>query len=226
MIRASESPRRSPSETTKTTSAPPRAGLTVEREGGSHRELGLVRPAVLALQGSVEPHLQRLEALGFAATSVRRPQQLAAVTHLILPGGESTTIHLLLTRFGLWDAIADRARAGSLAIFGTCAGAILMGRASDERPPRWGLLDIDVRRNAYGRQVDSFECELELAPPIGPVRGVFIRAPQMADPGPRVQILGELDGSPVLVRQDRLLAATFHPELTDSLRVHEYFLGL
>lgn len=185
-----------------------------------------IRPGVLALQGSVEPHVLQLRKLGFEPVAVRRSAQLANLTHLILPGGESTTIHLLLSRFGLWNAIEERARSGSLAVFGTCAGAILLGRESVERPPRWDLLDITVLRNAYGSQVDSFEREIDLVAPLGRVRGVFIRAPRMSQPGPRVQVLGSVHASPVLVRQDRILAATFHPELTESTRVHEYFLGL
>lgn len=185
--------------------------------------------AVLALQGSVEPHRRHLEALGQRVREVRRREQLEGVTHLILPGGESTTLHLLLTRFGLWEELARRGADGSLAMFGTCAGAILLGRGDAAPPPRLGLIDIGVDRNAYGRQLDSFERPVRLQPAItglpDTLPGVFIRAPRLRDPGPSVEVLATLDDQPVLVRQGRHLASAFHPELTADLTLHQLFLA-
>ena len=184
------------------------------------------RPAVLALQGSVEPHRRALEALGYEPVEVRRPHQLERITHLVMPGGESTTLYKLLDLYRLWAPIRERAQAGSLALFGTCAGAILLGRDATERPPRLGLIDVTVERNAYGRQVDSFVTPIELCEPLGSMEGVFIRAPRLRDPGPGVEVLGCHAGDPILVRQGRCLAATFHPELTDARQLHELFLDL
>lgn len=181
---------------------------------------------VLALQGSVGPHVDRLRDLSYDPRLVRRPEQLSGLTHLILPGGESTTFHNLMDRFGLWDPLRTAGEQGRLALFGTCAGAIVLGRKSEERPPRMGLIDVAVDRNAYGRQVDSFETPLELAPPLGSLAGVFIRAPKLVDPGPAVEILGTHEGNPIVARQDRILVATFHPELSTSTKIHEYFLGM
>ncbi len=167
--------------------------------------------------------------LGYAPVEVRRPEQLdAGITHLVLPGGESTTLHKLLELYGMWEPIARKGRSGELALFGTCAGAILLGRPNAERPPRLGLIDVAVDRNAYGRQVDSFLARVELAGSLAgdSFDGVFIRAPQLHDLGTGVEVLGTLRGEPVLVREGRMLAATFHPELTPVRRLHEYFLAL
>ena len=185
-------------------------------------------PAILALQGSVEPHVESLRRIGSTPVEVRRPEQLAGVTHLVLPGGESTTLYKLLELYGLWEPLAARARQGELAVFGTCAGAILLGRPADERPPRLGIIDITVKRNAYGSQIDSFTAPLHVAGRSAArvIEGVFIRSPRMSDPGPEVEVLAQHDGEPVLVRQGRCLAATFHPELTPDSSLHEYFLEL
>lgn len=193
---------------------------------------------VLALQGASQPHLEVFSRIGALAREVRAPADLAAVSHLVVPGGESTTIRHLLDLFGLAETIVSRARAGDLAILGTCAGAILLGRDDGERPRRFGLIDAFFERNAFGTQVDSFAAPLELAPPIfsetvrgetshgETFRGVFIRAPRIRAVGKQVQVLGRWNGDPVLVRDGAFLAATFHPELSNDERIHRYFLTL
>jgi len=208
---------------------------------------------VLALQGGFEPHLDVLRSLGVAARAVRTPRELAELTHLVLPGGESTTLHHLLTLFGMWELLRARHAAGELVVFGTCAGAILIGRAATDgaRPPRLGLLDVALERNAYGRQVDSFRAELERtepgsSPPLSrrrqrvaerlrakavetsqaPLPAVFIRAPRIVSVGPSVRVLARHGADPVLVEGPGALAATFHPELSGDSRVHQRFLAL
>jgi pyridoxal 5'-phosphate synthase pdxT subunit len=175
---------------------------------------------VLALQGAFAAHRRRLTELGVASRDVRQPRDLLGVDGLVMPGGESTTMSNLLTSSGLFDEIAARVDDG-LAVFGTCAGLILLSRDG-----LLGGLDVGVRRNAYGRQVMSFEADLELDGEEEPLRGVFIRAPRVEDAGAGVEVLAEHDGEPVLLRQGRLLAASFHPELTGDTRVHERFLEM
>ncbi len=180
---------------------------------------------VLALQGDVREHRRALERLGARTREVRKPRDLEGLDGLVLPGGESTTIARLLHESGLWDELRERGREG-FPIYGTCAGLILLAREIlEDRPEGLGLMDITVDRNAYGRQVDSFEADIEIEG-IGPFHAVFIRAPKVVRCGPDVEVLAEYDGSPVLVQQGRLLASTFHPELTDDPRVHEHFLKL
>lgn len=186
---------------------------------------------VLALQGDCAEHLRALAELGAAPREVRRPRDLGGLTHLVLPGGESTTLARLLRLFGLWEELRGRAAAGELALFGTCAGAVLLSRSADERPPRLGLLDAEVRRNAWGRQLESAEREVALDAEVfgpEPARAPFIRAPRFGELGPRVRVLGRVAGEagpePVLVAQGPLLAATFHPELVGELRIHRHFL--
>jgi pyridoxal 5'-phosphate synthase pdxT subunit len=174
------------------------------------------RIGVLALQGAFREHAQVLRRLGADVVEVRLPEDLAGLDGLVIPGGESTTIMHLARLYGLEDAIR-RFRAP---ILGTCAGMIVLDRA------HLGLADLEVDRNAYGRQVKSFEADVELVGDDEPLRGVFIRAPRIRDVGADVEVLGELDGEPVLVRDGRLLLATFHPELTEDPRVHERFLEL
>src|SRR5881227_386901 len=157
-----------------------------------------------------------LRTLGAEPVEVRKPEQLRDLDGLVIPGGESTAIARLVRLYGLEEAI----RTFSRPLFGTCAGMILLDRN------HLGLLDLEVSRNAYGRQVASFEADLELAGDERPLRGVFIRAPRVAEAGPEVEVLAALDGEPVLLRQGRLLVASFHPELTDDTRVHERFLEL
>ena len=162
---------------------------------------------------------------GAEVVEVRRPQELDGLDGLVLPGGESTAIGRLVRLAGLEEPL----RSFRGPVFGTCAGLILLARdASDAVPgqPLLGLLDVAVRRNGYGRQVASFEADLELAGEPEPLRGVFIRAPRITERGPDVEVLAELDGDPVLVREGRILAASFHPELAGDARVHERFLDI
>ena len=157
-----------------------------------------------------------LRRLGAEVVEVRKPEQLEDLDGLIIPGGESTAIGRLIRLYGLEEAIARFTRP----ILGTCAGMILLDRN------HLGLVDLAVHRNAFGRQVASFEADLVLEGGVEPLRGVFIRAPRVADAGPDVEVLAELDGEPVLLRDGRILVASFHPELTDDTRVHERFLEL
>ena len=181
---------------------------------------------VLALQGSFSCHARVLSRLGVACREVRRPSDLAAVTHLILPGGESTTLHKLGELYGLLDAIHEASERG-IALFGTCAGAILLGQGGPP-PPRLGLVPVEVVRNAYGRQKESFTADLSLSFANEHFRGVFIRAPKIEPPGEGqgVEILSTWAGTPVMVRYGRVLVATFHPELTEDDRVHRFFLSM
>jgi 5'-phosphate synthase pdxT subunit len=183
---------------------------------------------VLALQGAFAAHRQALSALGADAREVRTAEQLAVVDGLVIPGGESTTMAMLLDRTGLRAPLADRLAAG-MPVFGTCAGMILLAdEVLDGRPDQWsfGVLDVGVRRNAYGRQLESFETDLDIVGLDRPFHAVFIRAPGVVRTGPDVAVLAELDGDPVLVRQGSVLASAFHPELTVDRRVHELFLDL
>lgn len=183
---------------------------------------------VLALQGDVREHLLALEAAGAAAVEVRTVSALGDVDGLVIPGGESTTIGKLLDRFELLPAIQDRAQNG-MGLFGTCAGLILMAQrisGPQEAPHRVGTLDVTVRRNAYGRQVDSFETDLDVAGIDGSIRAVFIRAPLIEEVGDEVEVLASVDGSPVLVRQRHSLAASFHPEISGDGRVHRLFIQM
>ena len=186
------------------------------------------------MQGDYDAHRKAVEAAGGESFLVRTPDDVVDADALILPGGESTTIGKLLARYGLDTAIADAARAGK-PVFGTCAGMILLAKQivrGEKRggQPTLGLMDIAVARNAFGRQVDSFETDLA-APRItgengGALRAVFIRAPTIEEAGPGVEILARVDDKPVLARENNLLAATFHPELTADDRVHRYFLKM
>ena len=175
-----------------------------------------MRIGVLAVQGAFREHAAMLRRLGAEVVEVRKPEHLDGLDGLVIPGGESTAIGRLIRLYGLEEAI----RRFSAPVFGTCAGMILLDRN------HLGLVDLEVERNAYGRQVASFEADLELVGEDAPLRGVFIRAPRVRDAGPEVEVLAELDGEPVLLRQGRFLVASFHPELTDDPRVHERFLDL
>jgi 5'-phosphate synthase pdxT subunit len=183
---------------------------------------------VLAIQGDVEKHLAAIERCGAEGRRVRTPADFAGLAALILPGGESTTISKGLVREGLVEPIRAFARKGG-ALLGTCAGAILLSRCSRNHPvPTLGLLDVEAERNAYGTQVDSFvaPADADSRPEWRGMECVFIRAPRLAEPGPGVEVLARVDGEPVLVREGRRLACTFHPELTDDLRVHTALLAL
>jgi len=173
-----------------------------------------MRIGVLALQGNFREHAATLRRLGAEAVEVRKPEQLRGLDGLVVPGGESTTFLRLMRLYGLDAAI----RSFEQPVFGTCAGMIVLDR------DHLGLVDVAVDRNAYGRQVASFEADLELAGEEAPLRGVFIRAPRVRDVGEDVEVLAEHDGEPVLVRQGRFLVASFHPELTEDTRVHKLFL--
>jgi Predicted glutamine amidotransferase involved in pyridoxine biosynthesis len=182
---------------------------------------------VLALQGDFREHKEALRRLGVEAKEVRKPEHLLGLKALIVPGGESTTIGKLAREYGLEEAVRQRVEEGSLALFGTCAGAIWMAKEILGYPeqPRLGVLDVAVERNAFGRQVESFQEEVRVKG-LGPFPGVFIRAPVFRRLGEGVEVLAELGGLPVLVRQGRLLASSFHPELTQDPRLHRYFLEL
>jgi 5'-phosphate synthase pdxT subunit len=189
--------------------------------------MGEERPriGVLAIQGDFAAHAQALQDAGADPVEVRKPEQLAGLDGLILPGGESTTFLKFLERDGLLEAlqrfIADKPA------FGTCAGCILLAREVTH-PPQQSLaaIDITVERNAYGRQIDSAIRTGETVLPGGPLEMVYIRAPRIARVGPGVEVLAERDGFPVLVRQGKLLAATFHPELSSDRRVHQLFVDM
>ena len=172
---------------------------------------------VLALQGNFREHIKTLAGLGVEAVEVRKPEHLDGLDGLIVPGGESTAIGRLIGLYSFEEPL----RTFRGAMFGTCAGMILMGREG-----LIGQVDISVDRNAYGRQVASFEADFPLEDEEKPLRGVFIRAPRVTDVGDGVEVLAEFDGDPVLLRQGRFLVASFHPELTDDTRVHERFLDL
>lgn len=183
---------------------------------------------VLALQGDFEAHLHMLQRCGVQGCEVRTVQQLQGVDGLIIPGGESTTMMKLMQRYGLDGAIRQRAVQG-MPIYGTCAGLIVMAQEIEgySEQPHLGLLDVAVVRNAFGRQVDSFEVDLPV-PKLGepPVRAVFIRAPYVTRTGEKVEVLARLNGKVVLVQQANLLGSAFHPELTDDLRLHRYFVEM
>jgi pyridoxal 5'-phosphate synthase pdxT subunit len=183
---------------------------------------------VLALQGAFGAHADRLRAVGATAVEVRTPRQLIGIDALVMPGGESTTMSNLLGSTELFGPLADRI-ADAMPVFGTCAGMILLAdKILDGRDDQrhFGVLDITVRRNGYGRQVNSFETDLDLGDGAAPFHGVFIRAPRVEAVGPDVEVLASYDGDPVLVSQGILLAAGFHPELTDDVRLHARFVKL
>jgi 5'-phosphate synthase pdxT subunit len=180
---------------------------------------------VLALQGAFDVHAKRLAELGAATLLVRKPEQLASLDALVIPGGESTTFLKHLERAGFYDALTTFVHAKPT--FGTCAGCILLATDVTNPPqPSFGVLDISVERNAYGRQNDSAILTAETALPGGPLEMVFIRAPRITRIGPNIETLANRDDSPTLIRQGHLLAATFHPELSDDLRVHQLFLDI
>jgi 5'-phosphate synthase pdxT subunit len=173
-----------------------------------------MRIGILAVQGNFREHAAMLQRLGADVVEVRKPEQLEGLDGLVVPGGESTTFMRLMRLYGLDEAL----RTFSGPVFGTCAGMIVLDRGHLD------LMDLDVDRNAYGRQVASFEADLRLRDDDEPLRGVFIRAPRVRDLGDEVEVLAEHDGEPVLLRQGRFLVASFHPELTEDTRVHELFL--
>lgn len=179
---------------------------------------------VVAIQGDFEKHARAFEACGAQVRFVRTPEDLEGVQRAVIPGGESTTVGKLMQRFGLGDALVSRANQG-MPLWGTCMGMILMAKEVEGYDQySLGLLDVTVRRNAFGAQVHSFEDEISMGGFETPVTGVFIRAPIVIQGGKGVETLAEYDGKVVAVRQGNLLGTSFHPELTDDRRVHEWFL--
>jgi len=184
---------------------------------------------ILSLQGDVAEHRGALSELGVTPRAVRRPQDLRDLDGIVIPGGESTTMSMLLDSSGLAGPLAQELGAG-LPAFGTCAGMILLAaRVADGRADQrcFGAIDIGVRRNGFGRQLESFECDLEVQGiGAGALHAVFIRAPVVESTGPGVEVLARWDGSPVLCRQDGVLVAAFHPELTGDRRLHQEFVSM
>lgn len=186
-----------------------------------------MKVGVLALQGAFRLHLEALAALGTAGVAVRRPDQLASVDRLVVPGGESTTIAKLLVSSGLKEPLGERLAAG-MPVLGTCAGMILMAAdVLDGRDDQWsyGAVDIAVRRNGYGRQIESFEADLTVEVLDGaPFHAVFIRAPRVERVGAEVEVLAKLGSDVVACRSGNVVLTTFHPELTDDLRLHRWWI--
>ena len=182
---------------------------------------------VLALQGAFREHIETLRKLGAEAVEVRLPGQLEGLDGLIIPGGESTAIGKLAVKYGLQEAIQQFATSGK-PVYGTCAGMILISKDVGRDQPLIGLMDVQVERNAFGRQIDSFETHLPM-PCLGdePFPAIFIRAPKIAGVGQDVEVLASLpDGTPVAAREGHMLVTSFHPELSDDLRLHRYFLDV
>lgn len=182
-----------------------------------------MKAGVLALQGDFREHSRVLISAGASPVEVRTAEQLAGVDCLVIPGGESTTMAKLARAGGLVEAVRERAFAG-MPILGTCAGMIVLAERVEGGDPLFALFDITVRRNAYGRQVDSFEADVDVEGIDHPVRGVFIRAPRVQDLGPDVRVLAEHEGHPVVLEQGNLLVASFHPELVGETGLHDYLL--
>jgi 5'-phosphate synthase pdxT subunit len=181
---------------------------------------------VLALQGDFREHIWALQRLGVEAFAVKTVSDLEKVDGLIIPGGESTSIGRIAQVTGVGEKIVQLAKEG-LPIYGTCAGMILLAKRIVDHPEQYSfrLMDIVVQRNAYGRQIESFEVYLDVAR-LGRVKAVFIRAPKIVELGKGVEVLASYENTPVLVQQGKLLASSFHPELTDDLRIHEYFVKM
>jgi pyridoxal 5'-phosphate synthase pdxT subunit len=183
-----------------------------------------MKAGVLALQGDVREHARMFAECGATPVLVRTADDLASVECLAIPGGESTAIGRLATIYGLVRPIRERVGAG-MPVFGTCAGMILLAKEVGGGVPLLAVLDIEVRRNAYGRQVDSFETDVDIKG-VGTVRAVFIRAPEVSRIGAGVEVLAEHDGAPVVVQEGKILAASFHPEMAGDARLHERLLAL
>lgn len=185
-----------------------------------------MRIGVLALQGAVTEHMVSIGKTGAEGVSIKRTEQLSEVDGLIIPGGESTTIGKLMRKYGFIEAIREFADQGK-PIFGTCAGLIVLAKQiAGGEPGHLELMDITVARNAFGRQRESFECDLEVKGITEPVRAVFIRAPLITGVGPDVEVLAVYKDEIVTARQGNLLVSSFHPELTDDYRLHQYFAGM
>ena len=185
----------------------------------------MTKVGVLALQGDFREHAKVLASIDASPVEVRTPDDLVDVDRLVIPGGESTTIGKLAHAYGLVEPIRERVRDG-MPILGTCAGMIVLAQRVIDGEPLLSLLDVTVRRNAYGRQVDSFEADVDVDGIDHPVLGVFIRAPWIEEVGPHVEVLARHEDRPVVLRQGSLLAASFHPELVGESSLHAYFLSL
>jgi 5'-phosphate synthase pdxT subunit len=186
-----------------------------------------MRVGILALQGDVREHAASLERIGVGPVPVLTTADLDTVSALVIPGGESTTIGKLVDRYGLTEPLTSRI-SGGMPVLGTCAGMILLasGTTSPRPQHQLGVLDVVVERNAYGRQVDSFEVALDVKGFDEPFWGVFIRAPRVAEVGPGVDVLAEIEGRPVMVRQGSIVATSFHPELSGDDRLHTLILEM
>jgi len=182
-----------------------------------------VRIGILAVQGSFSLHVRMFKSIGIEPIEIRRSSDLKGMDGVVLPGGESTTFQIILNSDDLGKKLYSDIKAG-LPAWGTCAGAIILGRGEDIPQPRWELIDIEVVRNAYGRQVDSFVSPLKIEGFDEEFEGVFIRAPRFQNPGKDVKILSTYKNDPIIVRQDNILLTSFHPELTSDHRVHTLFL--
>jgi len=187
-----------------------------------------VKIGVLAIQGDFREHKQMLERLGVEVVEIRLPKHLEGLLGLIVPGGESSTIGMLAREYGLESAIRQQVEEGMLAVWGTCAGAIWLAKDILQYPdqPRLGLMNITIQRNTYGRQLDSFEDDLRIKGLDKPFHAFFIRAPGILSVGEGVEVIGQRDDEIVLVKSGKLLAGTFHPELTSDSRLHELFLKI
>ena len=183
-----------------------------------------MRIGVLALQGDFREHIKAVKEAGAEAVEVRNPEDFDNCDGLIIPGGESTTLSILIKKYSFGKKIRELAARG-FPVFGTCAGAIVMAKEADGRPGVLGLMDLSVKRNAYGRQVESFESKIDLKNGKS-VHGVFIRAPIITKTGPDALVLAKCNGNPVLVEQGNFLAATFHPELTKERGIHRIFVSI
>ncbi len=181
---------------------------------------------ILALQGAVREHATSLTRAGAKPVAVKRTEQLEVLDGLIIPGGESTTIGKLMVKYGFIEAVKDFAKQGK-PVYGTCAGLIIVAKRIYEGTPSWlELMDVEARRNAFGRQQESFETSLDIVGFDKPFTGVFIRAPWIEEAGPAVKVLAEYDGRIVMAEEKNILVTAFHPELTDDTRVHKYFIDM
>lgn len=186
----------------------------------------MVKVGVLALQGAVREHVRALEASGAEAVLIKKVEQLQDIDGLVFPGGESTTMRRLIDKYGFFEPLKEFGKSGK-PVFGTCAGLILMAnKLAGQEDAHVGLIDMTVERNAFGRQVDSFEASLMITDVADDFIGVFIRAPRILEVGKDVEIICKHDDKIVAVRQDHYLACSFHPELTDDHRMHEYFVKM
>ncbi len=186
----------------------------------------MMKVGILALQGNVSEHIYMLKRLGVEAVPVKTPLDIMNINGLIIPGGESTTIGRLMERFDLANSIKNRAAEG-MPIYGTCAGMILLSkRIRDHEQPSLALLDVTVLRNAFGRQGDSMETDIDIKGFDSPFHAIFIRAPVAVEPGPEVEVLASVPEGIVFLREKKIIASSFHPELGEDLKVHKYFLDI